>query len=199
MINKQTIGHILLKHSDDLTAEQASRIMNFAILEPKLQNYTRERKSGLNKKQTFYVDKNELWKGIVKRLNLIPKSITFVNEPSKDWNIDNVKQFFKNAINIDNLKLAGTLNNQSDHLCELFYKRRGTDDGRCFDVTFLNILGYATHKKILPDRETEIIRGIYKDEDLIKLNKSPYKSGKNRGGAISQCQEILNNAYERLN
>ena len=199
VINKQTIGHILLKHSDDLTAEQASRIMNFAILEPKLQNYTRERKSGLNKKQTFYVDKNELWKGIVKRLNLIPKSITFVNEPSKDWNIDNVKQFFKNAINIDNLKLAGTLNNQSDHLCELFYKRRGTDDGRCFDVTFLNILGYATHKKILPDRETEIIRGIYKEENLIKLNKSPYKSGKNRGGAISQCQEILNNAYERLN
>lgn len=198
VINKQTIGHILLNHSDDLTTDQASRIMKFAILEPKLQNYTKERKSGLNKNQTFYVDKSELWKRIEERLNLIPESITFADNPSKDWYIDYVKQFFRNAINIDNHNLSTSLMKQSDYLCGLFYERSYTDKARCFDVTFLNILGYATYKKILPDRETEIIRGIYKDESLINLNKSPYKKGKTVEGPIAQCKEILNNAYERL-
>ena len=198
VINKQTIGHILLNHSDDLTTDQAARIMKFAILEPKLQNYTKERKSGLNKNKTSYVDKNELWKGIEERLNLIPTNINCVNESSKDWYIDKVKQFFRNAINIENLKLAGSLNKQSDYLCGLFYERSYTDKARCFDVTFLNILGYAAHLNILPDKETDILRGIYKDEKLINKNKSPYKKGKTVEGPIAQCKEILNNAYERL-
>lgn len=198
VIKKQKIGQILFNHSDDITASQYRRIVAFAILEPKLQNYTKERKSGLNKNQTFYVDKNELWKGIEERLNLIPTNINYVNEPSKDWYIDKVKQFFRNAINIENLKLAGSLNKQSDYLCGLFYERSYTDKARCFDVTFLNLLGYAAHLKILPDKETDILRGIYKDEKLINKNKSPYKSGKNVEGPIAQCQEILNNAYERL-
>ncbi|MGN0282234.1 MAG: hypothetical protein ACI4B3_08045 [Prevotella sp.] len=60
VIKKQKIGHILLNHSDDITASQYRRIVAFAILEPKLQNYVRERKSGLNKKQTFYVDNSKL-------------------------------------------------------------------------------------------------------------------------------------------
>lgn len=198
VINKQTIGHILLNHSDDLTTDQAARIMKFAILEPKLQNYTKERKSGINKNQTFYVDKSELWRGIEERLKLIPTNINYVNEPSKDWYIDKVKQFFRNAINIENLKLAGSLNKQSDYLCGLFYERSYTDNARCFDVTFLNILGYAAHLNILPDKETDILRGIYKDEKLINKNKSPYKKGKTVEGPIAQCKEILNNAYERL-
>ena len=198
VINKETIGHILLNHSDDLTIEQASRIMNFAILEPKLQNYTKERKSRLNKKQTFNVDKNDLWKGIEKRINLIPLNISFVNEPSKDWNIANVKQFFRNALNIDNHKLSGALNKQSEDLCRLFYKRKSTKDERCFDATFLNILGYAAYKKILPDKETDIIRGIYEDNEILDNNKGLYKSGKNVKNPISEFQDLLENAYERL-
>lgn len=198
VINKKTIGHILLNHSDDLTTDQAARIMKFAILEPKLQNYTKERKSGINKNQTFYVDKSELWRGIEERLNLIPTNINYVNEPSKDWYIDNVKQFFRNAINIENHKLSTSLMKQSDYLCGLFYERKLTKKERCFDATFLNILGYAAHKEILPDRETDIIKGIYKDENIISKNKGLYKSGKKVESPINKCKEILNNAYERL-
>lgn len=196
VIKKQKIGHILLNHSDDITASQYRRIVAFAMLEPKLQNYVRERKSALNKKKTIYVDKEELWMKIKERISSIPIGMKFQDEPQKSWNINNVIAFFKYALNIDNNKLTSVLDEQSEKLCSFFYERKQTTKDRCFDVTFLNILGFAVNKELMPNRETEIINGIY-DKDIEK-NKSPFKDGKNVNGPIAEFKELLENAYDRL-
>lgn len=60
VIKKQKIGHILLNHSDDITTSQYRRIVAFAILEPKLQNYTKERKSRINKNQNINIDRDNV-------------------------------------------------------------------------------------------------------------------------------------------
>ena len=198
VIKKQKIGHILLNHSDDITASQYRRIVAFAILEPKLQNYIGERKSALNKKKTIYVDKEELWKKVKDRISLIPISMMFQDEPQKSWNINNVIDFFKYALNIDNNRLTSVLDEQSEKLCSFFYERKQTTKDRCFDVTFLNILGFAVNKKLIPNRETDILRGIYNNNNDIEKNKSPFKDGKNINGPISEFKKLLENAFERL-
>ena len=83
-------------------------------------------------------------------------------------------------------------------MCRLFYERKSTKEERRFDATFLNILGYTAYKKILPDKETDIIRGIYEDNEILDNNKGLYKSGKNVKNPISEFQDLLENAYERL-
>lgn len=198
VIKKQKIGHILLNHSDEITASQAVRIVAFAILEPKLQNYVRERKSTKNKKKDVLVDKEELWKKIQERVYLIPTSMKFQEDPRKSWNIETVILFFKYALNIDNKKLTSVLKEQSEKLCGLFYERKQTPKDRCFDVTFLNILGYAVDKELMPNKETEIIKSITKNDKNIEKNKSPFKDGKNMNGPISEFKQLLENAYERL-
>ena len=50
----------------------------------------------------------------------------------------------------------------------------------------------------MPNRETEIIKSISKNDKNIEKNKSPFKDGKNMNGPISEFKQLLDNAYERL-
>ena len=149
---------------------------------------------------TNHVDKTRLMERIEAKLDLLPTDMRFNDKVRKQWKLDNVKEVFRGALNVEGLQLNKKLETQSRELSQMFFCRSHTKEDRCFDLTLMNVLGYAGSNKVLPYNETEIVTALFPNANKIEIDqhKSALKKGYALEGAIAKVKDLLETVVERI-
>lgn len=141
-----------------------------------------------------------LMERIEAKLDLLSTGMRFKNNERKQWHLENVKEMFRGVLNVEGNQLNKKLEAQSRVLTQMFFRRNRTKEDRCFDLTMMNVLGFAGSKNVLPYNETEIVTALYPcaNKAEIDAHKSALKKGYALEGSIVKVKDLLETVVERI-